>query len=313
LSQAEQDFLGRVQTALIAGALLAMGAALVLGFVIFRGITAPLRHLTQAATAVAAGDLSVRVPVPAGGGDEIGWLGMAFNHMTADLAQADQLRRDMMADIAHELRTPLTVIQGNLEAVLDEVYPADAEHLEPVLRKTLLLKHLVEDLRTLALADAGELALHPSSIDLGGLVGRTIHDFQTRAQASGVELSGQISPHLPRVRADAARIEQVLGILLDNALRHTPSEGRIDISLQHVADEVWTRVRDTGRGVSPAALPHLFERFYQVGSDMSRSDGSGLGLAIAQAILNAHGGRIWAESEVGHGTTVTFALQQASP
>ena len=308
LSQAEQDYLARVQSALVIGALVAIGAALCIGFLLFRGITAPLRRLTQAAAAVASGDLSARVPVPARGVDEIGQLGLAFNQMTADLAHSDQLRRGMTADIAHELRTPLTVIQGNIEAILDGVYPADLEHLEPVLHKTQLLRRLVEDLRTLALADAGELVLHLTSLDMGSLVQRTVKDFGAQARTAGVELIGEVPPHLPPVRADASRMEQVLGILLDNGLRHTSTGGQIRVTLKLVEGEIWLSVRDTGEGIPPNALPHVFERFYRAESNHRRQDGSGLGLAIAQAIIASHGGRIWAESKIGEGTTITFVI-----
>jgi signal transduction histidine kinase len=311
LSQAEQDFLERVQKALVVGALLAIVVALALGFSLFRNITTPLRHLTQATAKVAGGDLALQIPVKSE--DEIGQLGLAFNRMTADLARADQLRRDMTADIAHELRTPLTIIQGNLEAILDGVYPADMEHLEPALRKTQLLRHLVEDLRTLALADAGELALHTVPLNLGGLVQRTVKDFGVRAQAAGVKLNSEIPTQSPPVNADAARIEQVLGILLDNALRHTPAGGQIMVHLQLVESEIWASVRDTGEGIPPEALPHVFKRFYRVKSEPNALAGTGLGLSIARAIITAHGGRIWAESTVGQGTKMTLALKRPGP
>jgi signal transduction histidine kinase len=213
----------------------------------------------------------------------------------------------MTADIAHELRTPLTVIQGNLEAILDGVYPADAEHLEPVLRQTHLLRRLVEDLRTLALADAGELTLHLSEMDLVGLVRRVVKGFEVQAQTAGVELTSQIPLEPLAVRADASRFEQVLGVLLDNALRHTPGGGRISVHLRPMNGEVWLSVRDTGEGIPPEALARVFERFYRSASP--RPGGSGLGLAIAHAIVTAHGGRIWADSAPGQGTTMTLALQ----
>jgi signal transduction histidine kinase len=312
LSQADQGFLDQVQRALMAGALVAIGVALVVGFFLFRGITAPLRRLTGAASAVAQGDLSTRVPLRQGDGDEINQLGQAFNQMTADLERADQLRRDMTADIAHELRTPLTVIQGNLEAILDGVYPADAEHLEPVLRKTRLLRRLVEDLRTLALADAGELLLHPARTDLDGLLRRAVKDFAASAQASGVRLVYETTSRQALVTADAARIEQVIGILLDNSLRHTPRGGQIQTLVACSDEECRVSVRDTGRGIPLEALPQLFERFYRGKTTPARPDGSGLGLAIAHAIIAAHDGRIWAESELEKGTTITFALPAAS-
>jgi signal transduction histidine kinase len=260
--------------------------------------------LTHATKAVAAGDLSVQVSAPAEGGDEIAQLGAAFNQMTVDLDHADRLRRGMTADIAHELRTPLTVIQGNLEAILDGIYPADAEHLQPVLRKTQLLRRLVEDLRTLALADAGELTLHVAPIDLNRLVGRSIDDFRMQAEAAGVALTAQPQEDLPPVEADASRLEQVLGILLDNALRHTPAGGNIRTQVQSKELEVWLSVHDTGEGISPEDQPHVFERFYRG----KAKSGTGLGLPIAQAIIMAHGGRIWIESSAVRGTAVTFAI-----
>jgi signal transduction histidine kinase len=307
LSQADQTFLAQVQQALIIGGLGGVGVALMIGFVLFRGITAPLRRLTRAIAAVAQGDLSVQVPVPAQGGDEVSQLGQAFNRMTLELARSDQLRRNMTADIAHELRTPLTVIQGNLEAVLDGVYPADSEHLEPVLRKTQLLRRLVDDLRTLALADAGELVQNRAPLDLGRLTKRVVADFQTQAQAAGVTLTGVVPAQLPVVAADALRIEQVVGILLDNALKHTPAGGWIRAEVHAAPDEIRASVQDSGTGIAPEALPRLFERFYRTRTEQP-AEGSGLGLAIAKAIVSAHDGRIWAESTLGTGTTVTFAL-----
>lgn len=308
LSQAEQDFLDRVQAALAIGAIIAILVALALGFLLFRGITAPLRRLTNATEAVSEGDLAVQVPISRGPSDEIDQLSRAFNQMTADLDRADRLRRDMTADIAHELRTPLTVIQGNLEAILDGIYPADAEHLEPILSKAHLLRHLVEDLRTLALADADELALHPSKMDIGHLVQRTVQGFEASAKDKGVELHSDIPQGLHPVTADASRMEQVLGILLDNAVRHTPSGGSISVALRQMNDETQLSVRDTGEGIPTAALPHIFERFYHLQPDAGQDGRSGLGLAIAQAIVSAHGGQIWADSETGHGTTVTLVL-----
>jgi signal transduction histidine kinase len=313
LSQAEQNYLERVQQALIIGALSAIGVAVIVGSLLFREITAPLRRLTEAAQEVASGDLSVQVYVPAEGGDEIAQLSVAFNQMTSDLAQADRLRRDITADIAHELRTPLTVIQGNLEAILDGVYPADAEHLEPVLMKTQLLHRLVEDLRTLALADAGELRLHVTPLDLGRLVKRTVEDFGAHPDAAGIKLTSEIPEQMPPVTADASRIEQVLGILMDNALRHTPSGGQIHVELHSADGECWLQVHDTGAGIPSEDLPHVFDRFYRGHAKPPLAGGAGLGLSIAQAITNAHGGRIWAESVTGRGTTVTFALPFPGP
>jgi signal transduction histidine kinase len=308
LSQAEKSFLDRVEMALITGAIVAIVVAFGLGFLLFTGITAPLRRLINATETVAEGDLTAQVPVPNHPGDEIDQLSRAFNQMTADLAHADRLRRDMTADIAHELRTPLTVIQGNLEAILDGIYPADAEHLAPILSKAQLLNHLVEDLRTLALADAGELALHPNSMDIGHLVKRTVRDFDASAKDKGVELHSEIPLGLRSIAADASRLEQVLGILLDNALRHTPSGGKVRVRLSQDDDKTQLSVSDTGEGIPSTELPHIFERFYRLQPDSGNDGRSGLGLAIAKAIVGAHGGHIWAESQIGHGTTVTLVI-----
>lgn len=308
LSQSEQNFLDRVDMALITGAIVAIVVALGLGFLLFTGITAPLRRLINATETVAEGDLTAQVPVPNRPGDEIDQLSRAFNQMTADLTKADRLRRDMTADIAHELRTPLTVIQGNLEAILDGIYPADAEHLAPILSKAQLLNHLVEDLRTLALADAGELALHPNSMDIGHLVKRTVRDFEASAKDKDVELDSEIPLGLRSITADASRLEQVLGILLDNALRHTPSGGKVCVTLSQDDDETQLSVSDTGEGIPSTELPHVFERFYRLQPDGGSDGRSGLGLAIAKAIVGAHGGHIWAESEIDQGTTVTLVI-----
>jgi two-component system sensor histidine kinase BaeS len=170
-----------------------------------------------------------------------------------------------------------------------------------------LLRRLVDDLRTLALADAGELVQNPASLDLGRLTKRVVIDFQAQAKAARVTLTSEVPAQLPTVAADAGRIEQVVGILLDNALKHTPAGGWIRAEVHATADEVRASVQDSGTGIPPEALPHLFERFYRTRTEHP-AGGSGLGLAIAKAIVSAHGGRIWAKSTLGRGTTVTFAL-----
>jgi len=303
----EQNFLDRVNRAVLIAGLVAGVVALVLGFIVFRGITAPLGRLTRAAHAVAGGDLSQRVPIHSG--DEIADLGAAFNTMAANLERGEQVRREMTADIAHELRTPLSVIQGNLEAVLDGVYPPDSEHIQPALDQAQLLARLVEDLRTLALAEAGQLSLNLQPMNAAELVRRVAASFEPQAAGKQVTLFVDMPPTLPQVHADSQRIAQVLTNLLGNALRYTPEGGRVDLRLRTEQRTVLISVSDTGAGIAADDLPHVFDRFYREDKSRSREGGgSGLGLAIARSIVEVHGGRIWAESEIGQGTTIAFTL-----
>ena len=309
----EQNFLDRVNRAVLAAGIAAGVVALLLGFVVFWSITAPLKRLTRAAHAVAAGDLAQRVNIRTG--DEIAELGSAFNTMAAHLERGEQTRRQMTADIAHELRTPLSVIQGNLEAILDGVYPPDADHIQPALDQTHLLTRLVEDLRTLALAEAGQLSLDRLPTDVTELVKRVVAAFESQALDKRVTLAVEAPPALPLVHADAQRIAQVLTNLLGNALRYTPQEGRVTVHLGLDGRFVRAAVRDTGPGIATHDVAHIFDRFYRADKSRTRdapgapgAGGSGLGLAIARSIVEAHGGRIWAESETGRGTTVAFTL-----
>ena len=310
----EQNFLDRVNRAVLIAGLVAGVVALLLGFIVFRGITAPLGRLTRAAHAVSEGDLSQRVQIRTG--DEISDLGAAFNAMASNLERGEQVRREMTADIAHELRTPLSVIQGNLEAVLDGVYPPDAEHIQPALDQAQLLARLVEDLRTLALAEGGQLSLNLQPTHAAELVKRIATAFEPKAAEKRVTLSASTPPALPAVRADGQRIAQVLTNLLGNALRYTPEGGRVELELRTEPLSVLVTVKDTGSGIAAEDLPHVFDRFYRADKSRSRDPrsrggsggGSGLGLAIARSIVEAHGGRIWAESKIGEGTTITFTL-----
>jgi two-component system OmpR family sensor kinase/two-component system sensor histidine kinase BaeS len=311
MGTAEQSFLDRVNRAVWMAGLAAGFVALLLGFVVFRSITAPLNRLTRAAHGVATGDLAQRVQINSG--DEIADLGAAFNSMAENLQRGEQIRREMTADIAHELRTPLSVIQGNLEAVLDGVYPADAEHIQPALDQAQLLARLVEDLRTLALAEAGQLSLDRQPTDATALVKRVVASFEPKAADKRVTLTVDAPPSPPPVHADGQRIAQVLTNLLGNALRYTPEGGRVDARLQTESRSVLIAISDTGPGISTQDRPHIFDRFYRADKSRSREGGgSGLGLAIARSIVEAHGGRIWAESKTGQGTTITFTLPISS-
>jgi signal transduction histidine kinase len=304
--QAERDILGRVNQAIFVAGLLSLGAALVGAALLTAGLLRPVRELTVAARAMAGGDLSRRVAVR--GRDEVGELSQAFNHMGESLQQAESLRRDMTADIAHELRNPLSVMQARVEAVIDGVYPPTAEHLQPVLEQTRLLSRLVEDLRTLALADAGQLTLDRQEIDLAGVVGRTVAGYQAQAQSAGVELRIRLAGDV-RVEADPGRIEQVIGNLLSNAVRHAPPGSAVEVTLEIHANLARLEVADGGEGIPAEALPNVFERFYRADRSRSReAGGSGLGLAISRQLILAHGGSITAANRPQGGAVFTIEL-----
>jgi signal transduction histidine kinase len=309
----QQSALERVNRAVLMGGFVALIAALVIGFFIFRAITRPIDQLTLAAHQLAQGDLSARVAVddhPARlGSDELSELGTAFNAMADHLQQSEQVRRDMTADIAHELRTPLAVMRGNLEAMQDGVYPLDVEHLNPVLNQVNLLTRLVEDLRTLALAEAGQLPLNKRLTDLAALLRDTLASFESQATAQQVALQAEIAADLPSIEIDPDRVQQTIGILISNALRYTPANGSIRVAAQSDRARVTIEVADTGSGIAPEDLPYVFDRFYRADKSRSReSGGSGLGLAIARSIVAAHGGSITARSDAGQGTTISIVL-----
>jgi len=307
LDPTQVEFLARVRTSLWIAALAAAVVALVIGGLLFQSIVAPLRRLTAASQAVAEGDLSARAPVR--GRDEVAQLGDAFNRMAGSLARAEEARRNQTADVAHELRTPLTVLQGALEAMLDGVYPTNRENLLSGLAQVRTLARLVEDLRVLALADAGQLHLDMASLDLEAFLQEVMEAHQIQAQQRGVALTLDVPAALPPVQADRDRLAQVVGNLLGNALRYVPKGGHISVRAVGQGGEVAVAVADDGTGVPPEDLPRLFERFWR--GDRARrrtTGGSGLGLSIARSLVQAHGGRIWAESVEGHGSTFTFTL-----
>jgi signal transduction histidine kinase len=311
LDPREQRYLARTNRALALAALGAAAFALLLGALIVRPLTRPLRELTAAIRAMAGGELKQEVPVRSQ--DEVGELTAAFNQMSADLDSANRARRRMTADIAHDLRTPLTVIAGYTEALRDGVLEPTPERFEAMHGEVIHLQRLVSDLRTLSLVDAGELSLNRKPISPAALLERLAGAYQHRAQRAGVSLRVDASSSLPQVDVDEERMIQVLGNLVSNALRHTPPGGRITLGGEGVEDGVLLRVEDDGEGIPPEALPLVFERFYR--GDDSRHGGegeSGLGLAIAKSIVEAHGGQIAVQSELGKGTRFTINLSRSS-
>jgi signal transduction histidine kinase len=233
-------------------------------------------------------------------------LARAFNAMVGGLQQNEEQRRNMLSDVTHELRTPLTIIQGNLEGLLDNIYPRDDEHLAMILDETHVFARLVEDLRTLAQVESGTLVLKREETDIAALMHETVTSFAPQADSAGVTVCERIEPDVPHISIDPARIRAVLTNLLANALRYTPRGGSIHVDARLVPPEgpVEILVADTGSGIAPDALPHIFDRFYK----SSDSHGSGLGLAIARHLVLAHHGDIKAESTPGRGTCITFTL-----
>jgi two-component system OmpR family sensor kinase/two-component system sensor histidine kinase BaeS len=288
---------GFVALVIGAGALVFAGRAL-------RRTAVPIGDMMDAARRVADGDYSARVRER--GPREVRSLARAFNSMAQRLQTTDEQRRNLLADVTHELRTPLTVIQGNLEGLIDGVYPADEAHLKSILDETRILSRLIDDLRTLALAESGALVLQKEPTDFAMLVAETVSSFQGQADAASVALSAECAPDLPLLDVDPARMREVLANLIANALRYTPHGGEIRVrcSLGKGGKQVVVAVEDTGAGIAADELPHIFDRFYRARD----SRGMGLGLAIAKNLVTAHGGEIHAESEPGQGTTIHFSL-----
>ena len=272
-----------------------------------RRLAAPTADVIEAVGRVADGDLSTRVRER--GPREARALARAFNAMTSRLEAGEEQRRRLLADVSHELRTPLSVVQGNLEALVDGVHPADEAHLQAILDETKVLSRLVEDLRTLSLAESGALALHREAIDAGTLVRETVESFASRADAAGVTVEAVVPSGRAQVDADPVRAREILSNLIANALRYTPRGGRVTVTATPTDAMMAIDVRDTGAGIAPDRLGRIFDRFYK----SPESRGAGLGLAIAKQLVEAHGGEIGATSVVGEGTDIRFTLPFERP
>lgn len=315
LGALELQFLDRMRKVLIAAAALAVGLGLIAGAILSKSLTAPLQRLAAAARAVAGGDLGQQVQVE--GSAEIAEVGLAFNEMTTALGEAETLRQNLVADVAHELRTPLSVIQGNLGAILDDVYSLDKAEISRLYDETRLLSRLVDDLRELALADAGQLHLALQPTNAAQVVHATADSLALAAEAQKVTLTVRAPGNVPPVQADAGRLAQVLRNLFLNALRHTPSGGSVAVTVSPGASGVEIAVADTGEGIAPEHLPHVFDRFWRAdrarARDGWRAGGTGLGLSIVHSLVQAQGGRVWVESKVGQGSTFFLTLPLADP
>ncbi|HEU0235632.1 MAG TPA: HAMP domain-containing sensor histidine kinase [Candidatus Limnocylindrales bacterium] len=264
-----------------------------------------LDDLVDAVAQVEAGDYSVRVPEPRGP-RPLRALVRGFNTMAARLEADERERRSLLADVSHELRTPLAIIQGNLEAIADGVHPADEAHLGVILDESRVLDRLIDDLRTVALAESGTLPLHREPTDIAVVLADVASAAQGSAADAGVSVALDAPDSLPLLDADPVRVREIVTNLVANGIRYTPRGGSVTIAaaLEPGGGAVVVSVRDTGAGIAPDVLPHVFERFWK----SPESRGSGLGLAIARALVEAHGGRTEASSTPGAGTTVTFTL-----
>ncbi len=270
-------------------------------------LAAPLSRLADAAQDIGRRDFSRRVDEK--GSEEVQAVAHAFNEMAAELERAETLRQNLLADVAHELRTPITVIQGNLRAMLDGVYPLTPEEVAQLYDQTRLLTRLVDDLRVLAQAEAHELSLNLIEVNVAELVEETAASFRPLAQQQEIALRLELLGKLPPIQADQDRLAQSIHNLLQNALRHTPAGGSICLQAERTADWLEIRVQDDGEGIAAAHLPHVFDRFYRTDKARSRDKGgAGLGLAIVRAIAEAHHGRALAHSD-GPGLGSTFTIQ----
>src|SRR5512132_168588 len=311
----QRAFEDAVLVALVIATIAAVVTALAASWLLAQRLTRPIRILGDAAERIGAGGYQARVPVAAHG-DELAALGRAFNQMAGALEATERHRQALLADLAHELRTPLATLEAYVEGLADGVVAADQEAWTVLQAELDRLRRLTEDLTAVSRAEEHQLDLRPSPVDPGALVTRAVQAAEPAFAAKGVALQADVDRGLPTVSVDPDRLGEVLANLLGNALRHTPSGGRVEITAVGRGDEVEVAVTDTGEGIPPELLERVFERFFRVDPARSRNSGggSGLGLTISRAIVQAHGGRVWAESAGrGRGARLVVRLPTLPP
>lgn len=312
MTQLYVDYRSGFNEALTYAGLAAAVVALVLGLIFSRSVLAPLQAMSRVTERIAAGRYDERVPVK--GTDEIADLGLRFNQMAGRLDQVEAMRRQLIGDVSHELRTPLTAIKGSMEGLIDGVLPANAETFQQLHAEADRLSRLVDDLQELSRVQAPSLELQRRPIEIEALIRSVTARLAAQAEAKGVSLEVQPSTGLPPILADEDRAAQVLINLIGNAVQYTPEGGKVTVAARRAGEQVEILVQDTGIGIPPEHLAHIFDRFYRVDKSRSRraGGGSGIGLTIAKAIVEAHGGEIKAESAgEGRGSTFTFTLPAA--
>ncbi len=312
MTQLYADFRASFNEALLYAALAATVVALGLSFYLSRSVIAPVRAMSLAAQRIADGRYEERVQVR--GADELAQLAMRFNQMAEKLNQVESMRRRLIGDVSHELRTPLTAIKGSMEGLMDGLLPATQETYQQIHTEADRLNRLVDDLQELSRVESQAYQLDLRPLEVSALMQTVTKRLASQAESKRILLDLDLAPDLPRVLADEDRAVQVLTNLTGNALQYTPENGRVTLAAKRVNHEIQISVRDTGIGIPPEHLPHIFDRFYRADKSRSRRDGggSGIGLTIARALVEAHGGRTWAESAgEGTGSTFTFTLPVA--
>jgi len=309
MSQLYVDFRASFNEALMYAALAAMLVAIALSLYFSRSVIAPVHAMSQATQRIADGRYDERVRV--NGSDELAQLALYFNQMAEKLNQVESMRRHLIGDISHELRTPLTAIKGSMEGLMDGVLPATNETYQQIHAEADRLNRLVDDLQELSRVEARAYQLDIRSLDVSTLVQTVNKRLAPHSKSKRISLDLELAPDLPHILADEDRAVQVLTNLTGNALQYTPEGGRITISAKRIGDEIQIAVGDTGIGIPPEHLSHIFDRFYRVDKSRSRQagGGSGIGLTIARALVEAQGGHLWVESAGdGKGSTFTFTL-----
>jgi len=307
----EEGYLQRSRRSLWLAGLTAGVAAILLSFFLVRQLTGPLRKLDRASRRVAAGKFDERVDILSA--DEIGRLANSFNEMAASLESSEQVKKRMIADISHELRTPITAVRTTLEGLRDGLIQPTQETLTALHDRILLTTRLVQDLHQLALADAGRLSIQPVRCSIEHILDIILETIGAQLEDEGIRLVREIEGNLPMIEADAQRIEQVLLNFLANAIRHTPIDGSILVRAKQMGKEIQVLICDSGPGLSKSDLRHVFDRFYRADEARSVDTGAGLGLSIAKALIEAHGGRIWAENAPDGGACFAFTLPVSIP
>jgi histidine kinase len=312
------SFRRAVTSALTTAAVAAGGTAILASLFISRQVSIPIQKMTAASQRIAEGHYEERVPVvgniAVGEQDELGILALSFNRMATKLEQTESMRSQLIGDVSHELRTPLTTIKGYMEGLIDEVLPATEETYQQIYREADRLQRLVNDLQELSRVEAGAYELHFQRLKISGLVRSVLQRFQMQFAEKGVDLQAQLPENIPPVWADVDRTTQVLINILGNALMYTPAGGQVRVSVRKIQGQIEIFVEDTGAGIAPEHLPHLFTRFYRADKSRSRvQGGSGIGLTVAKHLVEAQGGRIEADSKgAGKGSTFKFTLPIAS-